>query len=101
MLRNFGLLPLYLRVSLFVTGALALVMIGVMGGTAAAQRDSKQARDVAVVQGAWQAWTVWNECFEAPSDCDAILAEVNGDGDGVKFFEDGSAYLTKDEHKYR
>lgn len=97
MFRNFGRLPVYLRVALIVTAALALVMIGVMTGTAAAQQD----RDEARVYGAGQAWAVINECFEAPTDCDAILAEVNGDGDGVKFFEDGSAYLTKDEHKYK
>lgn len=96
-MRNFGMLPAYLRVALLVTGALALVMIGVMAGTAAAQQD----RDEAVVHGAGQAWAVWSECFEAPTDCDAILAEVNGDGDGVKFFEDGSAYLEKNEHKYK
>ena len=56
---------------------------------------------VGEIHGAGQAWAVINECYEAPSDCDKILAEVNGDGDGVKFFEDGSAYLEKNEHKYK
>lgn len=97
MFRNFGRLPVYLRVALIVTAALTLVMIGVMTGTAAAQQDTDEAR----VYGAGQAWAVINECFEAPTDCDAVLAEVNGDGDGVKFFEDGSAYLVKDERKYK
>lgn len=97
MFRNFDKLPASLRVALFVTAALTLVMIGVMAGTAAAEQD----RDAAVVHGAGQAWAVINECYEAPSDCDKILAEVNGDGDGVKFFEDGSAYLEKNEHKYK
>jgi hypothetical protein len=95
MLRNFGMLPLYLRVSLFVTAAMALVMIGVLAGTAAAEQD----RDEARIHGARQAWAVIDECYEAPTDCDAILAEVNGDGDGVRFFEDGSAYLVKDGRK--
>lgn len=79
---------------------MALAAVALLGATVG-YLTAREDRDEAVVFGAGQAWAVINECYEAPSDCDAILAEVNGDGDGVKFFEDGSAYLTKDEHLYK
>jgi hypothetical protein len=98
MVRNFGLLPKYLRVALFVTGALALVMIGVLAGRAAAENERDSRNDV--LRGSYLTWSVINGCEDSNEACEEILAEVNGDDDGVQFFEDGSSYLTEDGRKF-
>jgi hypothetical protein len=97
-MRNFGMLPAYLRVALFVTGALALVMIGILAGTAAAEHGRDPRGDV--MRGSYLTWSVINGCEDSNEVCEEVLAEVNGDGDGVQFFEDGSSYLTEDGRKY-
>lgn len=87
-----------------VASALMTVMLLVMlvVGAAVGRASVKEPdlRD-AKIGGAGQAWAVWTECGVGSAECDAILREVNGDDDGVSFFEDGSAYRTEDAPKYK
>lgn len=96
---SFGKLPLYLRVMMFGIPALALLIIGVLVGTAAAQQDRDPREDM--MRGSYLTWSVIRGCEDSNEACEEILQEVNGDADGLLFFEDGSSYRAEDERKFK
>jgi hypothetical protein len=50
-----------------------------------------------MMRGSYLTWSVMRGCEDSNEACEEVLAEVNGDGDGLQFFEDGSSYRAEDE----
>lgn len=88
------------RVTLNTVVALVVTVVAVIAYLAG--RSSVERPDLREVKigGAAEAWSVWTECGVGSAECDAALKEVNEDGDGVQYFEDGSAYKQEDGRKF-
>lgn len=67
-----------------------VTITGVPAGAGDPDRDA--AREL-IIEGAYLSWQAQDGCAQGPAECERILREVNVNPYGVRFFEDGSAFV--------
>jgi hypothetical protein len=67
--------------------------VTVVGTPAGAGEPDRDAARELIMQGAYLSWQAYQECGQGPEACERVLWEVNNNPYGVRFFEDGSAFV--------